>query len=161
MVLPFQLMKHLAKILLWLLPAFLLFLLGYSVSEWLSTPPRFDLSQIEFPRALREDRNMPVLEVFFVTNRAALPGGLEFSDTPSNALSYGIAENFRLTDVQRPELLRHTFDSLHACILAVRPLAAGDFHKLLHERLQATKSTRATLFVHGIQNSFDSAVRQA
>ena len=159
-------MKRLAKILLRILPAIMLVALGYWVAEWMATPPRFDLSQIEFPRALREDHNMPVVEVFFATNRAALPGGLNFSNEPSDVLTYGIAEvripeNFRLTDVQRPEISRQTSNPLHACILAVRPLPEGDFHKILHERLNATHSARATLFVHGIQNSFDSAVRQA
>ena len=159
-------MKRLAKYLKRVLPALLLIALGYWVAEWMATPPRFDLSQIEFPRALREEQNMPVVEVFFVTNRLAVPSGLEFSGERSDTLTYGIAEvripeNFRLTDVQRPEILRQNSDSLHACILAVRPLLAEDFHKILHERLEATNSVHATLFVHGIQNSFDSAVRQA
>lgn len=109
---------------------------------------------------------MPVVEVFFATNRRALPSGMEFSSDPLEALSYGIAEvripeSFRMTDVQRPEIPRGTPDTNHACILAVRPLSAEEFHKILHQRLAATQSPRATLFVHGIQNSFDSAVRQA
>jgi esterase/lipase superfamily enzyme len=159
-------MKQLAKIFRRLLFAILLFALGYWVAEWLATPPRFDLSQIAFSHALREEKDMPVVEVFFVTNRAALPGGQEFSQESSEALAYGIAEvripeNFRLADVQRPEISRQKLDSLHACILAVHPLSADAFHQALHERLKATNSARATLFVHGIQNSFDSAVRQA
>jgi hypothetical protein len=102
-------MKQLAKIFRRLLFAILLFALGYWVAEWLATPPRFDLSQIAFSHALREEKDMPVVEVFFVTNRAALPGGQEFSQESSEALAYGIAEvripeNFRLADVQRPEI---------------------------------------------------------
>ena len=159
-------MKRLAKILRRTFLASLLIALGYWVAEWMATPPRFDLSQIAFSHSLREEQNMPVVEVFFVTNRTALPGGLEFSEESSETLTYGIAEvripeNFRLTDVQRPEVLRRNSDSLYACILAVRPLSAEAFHQALHERLKATNSSRATLFVHGIQNTFDSAVRQA
>ena len=109
---------------------------------------------------------MPVVEVFFATNRSALPDGAEFSGDPSDSLNYGIAEvripeSFRMTDVQRPEIPRGTPDSKYASILAVRPLTAEEFHTILHARLAATNSARATLFVHGIQNSFDSAVRQA
>ena len=159
-------MKRLVKIFRHLLVALVLFAFGYWVAEWLATPPRFDLSQIAFSHALREEQNMPVVEVFFVTNRTALPGGLEFSEESSETLAYGIAEvripeNFRLSDVQRPEVLRRKLDSLYACILAVRPLSAEAFHQALHERLKASNSARATLFVHGIQNTFDSAVRQA
>jgi len=159
-------MKRLAKILRRTLPVLLLLALGYGIAEWMATPPQFDLSQIEFSHALREEANMPVVEVFFATNRSALASGVEFSNKPSEALNFGIAEvripeSFRMTDVQRPEIPRGNADSNHACILAVRPLSAGDFHKILHERLAAAKTQRATLFVHGIQNSFDSAVRQA
>lgn len=159
-------MKRFVKNLWSALCVVLLIALGYGIAEWMATPPRFDLSQIEFSHALREEKDMPVVEVFFATNRSALPGGTEFSNKSSEALSYGIAEvripeNFRMTDVQRPEISRGTPDLNRACILAVRPLSAEAFQKILHERLAATKSPRATLFVHGIQNSFDSAVRQA
>lgn len=159
-------MKRLAKILRRMLPAILLLALGYGIAEWMATPPRFDLSQIEFSHALREEKDMPVVEVFFATNRSALPDGAEFSGDPSDSLNYGIAEvripeSFRMTDVQRPEIPRGTPDSKYASILAVRPLTAEEFHTILHARLAATNSARATLFVHGIQNSFDSAVRQA
>ena len=159
-------MKRLSKYFWRALLAMLLIALGYWVAEWMATPPRFDLSHIEFPRALREERDMPVVEVFFVTNRTALPGGMEFSDKSSETPAYGIAEvripeNFRLTDVQRPEIARGAPDSNLACILSARSLSAEEFHKILHERLAATNSARATFFVHGIQNSFDSAARQA
>ena len=159
-------MKSLAKILRCMLPAILLLALGYGIAEWMATPPRFDLSQIEFSHALREEKDMPVVEVFFATNRSALPDGAEFSGDPSDSLNYGIAEvripeSFRMTDVQRPEIPRGTPDSKYASIFAVRPLTAEEFHTILHARLAATNSARATLFVHGIQNSFDSAVRQA
>jgi hypothetical protein len=96
-------MKRLVKIFRRLLVALVLFAFGYWVAEWLATPPRFDLSQIAFSHALREEQNMPVVEVFLVTNRTALPGGLEFSEESSETLAYGIAEvripeNFRLSD---------------------------------------------------------------
>ena len=108
---------------------------------------------------------MPVVEIFFVTNRASL-NRVEFSEETADSLAYGIAEvripeRFRLSDVRRPEIPRGISEQTLACILAARPLTAGDFHKTLHSRLASSGSPRATLFVHGIQNSFDSAVRQA
>ena len=159
-------MVGLKKILRAAVVAILLFGLGFAVSEWLGTPPRFDLSQIEFPHAPREVNNMPVLEIFFATNRAPVEGGGDFSSEAAKSLSYGIAEvripeQFRMTDVQRPEIPRGLSDPVRASILAVRPLTAVEFQKKLRERLTQSGETRATLFVHGIQNTFDSAVRQA
>jgi esterase/lipase superfamily enzyme len=159
-------MSVLKKILRAAIPAVLLFGLGFALSEWLATSPRFDLSQIEFPRALREENNMPVVEIFFATNRETESGGAEFSQEAAESLSYGIAEvripeRFRLTDVQRPEIPRGISDSERARILRVRPLTEADFQKTLRERLVESASVRATLFVHGIQNSFDSTIRQA
>lgn len=146
--------------------ALLLFGLGFGLSEWLATSPSFDLSQIEFPRALREENNMPVVEIFFATNRTPVPGGAEFSSEAADSLSYGIAEvripeRFRLTDVQRPEISRGFSDPDRACILRVQKITAAEFQKKLQERLVESGSTRATLFVHGIQNTFDSTIRQA
>lgn len=159
-------MGSLKKILRTAVVAALLFGLGFALSEWLATSPRFDLSQIEFPRALREENNMPVLEIFFATNRARVEGGEEFSSKAAESLSYGIAEvripeHFRMTDVQRPEISRGFSDPDRACILRVRSLTAGEFQTKLRERLTQSGEARATLFVHGIQNTFDSAIRQA
>jgi esterase/lipase superfamily enzyme len=163
---PFDPMKRVIKNLPLIAFGILLLAFGYSFAEFLSTPPRFDLSQIEFPQALREEKDMPVIEVFFATNRAPLAGGMEFSDAACETLSYGIAEvripeKFRMADVQRPEIPRGHCDEFLASILRVLPLTAEEFQKRLRARLQSTGSTQATLFVHGIQNTFDSAVRQA
>ena len=46
--------RRLLKTITRTLVALLLIGLGYGISEWLATPPSFDLSEIEFPRALRE-----------------------------------------------------------------------------------------------------------
>lgn len=140
--------------------------LGYGVAEWFSSAPRFDLRQIEFARAVREVGDMPVVEIFFATNRQADSCGTHFSGEAAMTLSYGVAEvripeRFRLTDVQRPEIPRGESASVSASILSVRPLAAAEFHRLLHDSMSRTGSAQATLFVHGIQNSFDSALRQA
>ena len=42
---------------------------GFFASEYLHRPPAFDLRAIEYRGALRESSDMPVLEVFFATNR--------------------------------------------------------------------------------------------
>ncbi|MEX1044746.1 MAG: alpha/beta hydrolase [Chthoniobacterales bacterium] len=132
----------------------------------MTNPPRFDLRQIAFPHSVREYHDMPVIEVFFVTNRAELPGGQggDFSNSSGEALAYGVAEvripaKFRMTDVQRPEIARGVVDDWSAAVLGVDTLTPAEFHSRLQARLAACGSANATLFVHGIQHSFDSAVR--
>ena len=66
---------------------------GFLAGDFLDRPPSFDLSEIEFPRALRQSGNMPVVEVLFVTNRRPAEGGKGgvFGDEPDGTLHYGRA----------------------------------------------------------------------
>lgn len=142
---------------------------GYGVALFLRVPPAFDLSQIEFPRAVREEQGMPVVQVFFATNRALLPGSVPpaFTDGCAKEMVYGVAgvripETYTVVDVQRPDTPRGEIDPERARILEIQTMGEAEFSKRLRGAAAAGAGVeRPLLFVHGIQNSLDSALRQA
>lgn len=145
----------------------LLSMAGFLFSDFLNRPPPFDLSEIEFPRALRESRNMPVVEVLFVTNRmpAETKNGAAFGPDADGILHFGraevrIPEAHTIADVQHPEIQRGSMDMRRATIEKAELMDEKAFRALLAQRMAGQEKDGATLFVHGINNSFDSALRQ-
>lgn len=141
---------------------------GFLAGDFLDRPPSFDLSEIEFPRALRQSGNMPVVEVLFVTNRRPAEGGKGgvFGDEPDGTLHYGraevrIPEAHTIANVQQPEMQRGLLDPRRASVEKVEVLTEPAFRALLAQRMAGHEQDGATLFVHGINHSFDSALRQA
>jgi len=160
--------KHrLAKGLFFLAVLALAAFAGAKINEYLTTPPLADLSDVKFRFWDHEDSGMPVVDVFYITNRRPLAGRSdEFSEERDDSLSYGTAKvrmpaNIRIGDGQKPEIPRGILHNRHAAILAVTPLSEADFFAALSARLIATHSQLFNLLVHGIDHSFDSAVRQA
>lgn len=160
--------KHrLVKGLLFLAILGLAALAGAKFNSYLTSPPVADLSDMKFKFWPHEESSMPVVEVFYVTNRRPVTGRQdEFSDQSEDSLSYGTAEvrmpaSLTIGDGQKPEIPRKVIDDRHAVILSVRPLSEPDFLAALAKRLSETASPLFNLWVHGIDHSFDSAVRQA
>lgn len=141
-------------------------LAGAAIHAFLTNPPTADLSDARFQFWPREDADMPVVEVFYVTNRRPLPDRPdEFSDEQGDSLSYGKATirmpaSLRIGDGQKPEIPRNVIDNRHAVIVSLRPLSEADFLAALADRMRDSGSQLFNLFVHGIDHSFDSAVRQ-
>jgi len=140
---------------------------GFGVSEALQRPPTFNLSGIEFPYALRQNHGMPVVEVLFVTNRKPLPGRNDgmFGNEQDDTLHYGRAEvripaSHTISDSQDPDIPRGLIDEAHATILKVDLMSESSFQSNLKRRMAGHEKDGATVFVHGINNSFDSAVRE-
>lgn len=140
---------------------------GAKVHQYLTTPPTPDLSDVKFRFWDKEVSEMPVVEVFYVTNRQPVAGHVdEFSRKASESLSYGKAEvrmpaSLRIGDGQTPEIARKMISDRHAVILEVKPLTEAEFFAELSARLSETQSQLFNLLIHGIDHSFDSAVRQA
>jgi esterase/lipase superfamily enzyme len=141
---------------------------GFWVGDFLHRPPVFDLSEIEFPRALRESENMPVVEVLFATNRKPDEGQSAgvFGNESDTTIHYGRAEvripaTHTIADVQQPETQRVLIDERRATVEKVEVLTEPEFRALLAQRMAGQEQDGATLFVHGMNNSFDSALRQA
>lgn len=143
--------------------------LGAFAASWWYTPPSFDLRAISYPRAVREDADMPVVEVLFVTNRRALggeEGDAKFADEPGEGITYGRAEvripaNYTQGDTQRPEIPRRQIDEERATVQSVTVLTKEEFEKALAARMAGHEADGATVFVHGMNHSFDSSVRAA
>lgn len=140
---------------------------GFWVGDFLHRPPVFDLSEIEFPHALRESENMPVVEVLFATNRKPAEGQSAgvFGNESDTTIHYGRAEiripaTHTIADVQQPEMQRVLIDERHATVEKVEILTEPEFRALLAQRMAGQEQDGATLFVHGMNNSFDSALRQ-
>jgi esterase/lipase superfamily enzyme len=140
---------------------------GFGVSEALHRPPTFNLSGIEFPYALHQSHGMPVIEVLFVTNRRPLPGRNDgvFGNERDDTLHYGRAEvriptSHTIADVQRPDIPRGLIDEDQATLLTINLMSESSFRSHLKRRMAGHENDGATLFVHGINNSFDSAVRE-
>jgi esterase/lipase superfamily enzyme len=141
---------------------------GFFLNDFMQRPPSFDLREIEFPRALRERDDMPVIEVLFASNRRPLETGNnpQFADEPDGQLHYGRAEvripaNYTIGDVQRPEMSRGSTDEERATVEKVEIMTEPEFRALVAKRMAGQEHDGATLFVHGMNHSFDSAVRQA
>jgi esterase/lipase superfamily enzyme len=130
-----------------------------------SDPPAGNLRDVQFPYAVGEETGMPVVEIFYVTNRqpATAPG--QFGDAPAPILRYGrarlrIPAGFRIDDAQIPELPRGVIDERRISVLSVEPLDEPAFFAAIQERL-AAGAVAVNLAVQGIHNSFDSTLRQA
>jgi esterase/lipase superfamily enzyme len=108
---------------------------------------------------------MPVVDLFFVTNRQALAGrAREFGDETGDALAYGVAQvrmpaNLRVGDIQEPEIPRRRLDNRRAVVEEVTLLSPPEFQTRLAARLGNSRTF--DLWIHGINHSFDSALRQA
>jgi esterase/lipase superfamily enzyme len=131
----------------------------------LSLPPPSNLRNVQFPFAVGEETGMPVVELFYATNRqpATVPG--RFGDAPAPVLRYGrahlrIPAGFRIDDAQIPELPRGVIDERRISVLSVEPLDEPTFFAAIRERL-AAGAVAVNLAVQGIHNSFDSTLRQA
>lgn len=143
--------------------------LGVLGASWWYTPPAFDLRAIAYPLAVREDAEMPVVEVLFVTNRQALggdAGDAKFADLAGEGITYGRAEvripaNYTQGDTQRPEIPRRQIDEERATVQSVTTLPREEFERLLSARMAGHEADGATVFVHGMNHSFDSSVRAA
>jgi esterase/lipase superfamily enzyme len=140
---------------------------GFLANEYIHRPPSFDLGEIEFPRALRESRNMPVVEVLFATNRKPREGkdAASFGSESDGVLHYGraevrIPETHTIANVQQPEIQRGSIDARRATVEKVEILGETEFRALLVQRMAGQEQDGATLFVHGMNNSLDSALRQ-
>ena len=154
--------------LIWMAVALLAAVGGFLAAEFVHRSPSFNLGEIEFPRALREKSNMPVVEVLFATNRklSVAEADPTFTDDVDGELHYGRAEvripaSYTIGDTQRPEVQRGVIDEDHAVVESVEVLAEPAFRELLAQRMAGQEYDGATLFVHGMNHSFDSAVRQA
>ncbi len=141
---------------------------GFFLGDFMHRPPSFDLREIEFPRAVREQDDMPVIEVWFVTNRRPLEKApnARFADEPDDQLYYGRAEvripaTYVIGDVQRPGMSRATIDEQRVSVEKVEIMTEPEFRALVAQRMAGNEHDGATLFVHGINHGFDSAVRQA
>lgn len=141
---------------------------GFFASEYLHRPPAFDLRAIEYRGALRESGDMPVLEVFFATNRnpCGENNAPDFGSDLHDTLHFGRAEiripsAFRIGDTQRPDLPRATTDEDYATVEKVEMLSESGFRALLAERMAGQEYAGARIFVPGLNHSFDSGLRQA
>ncbi|MFZ4682519.1 MAG: alpha/beta hydrolase, partial [Terrimicrobiaceae bacterium] len=145
----------------------LVLFLGAKINQFLTNPPLADLSEIKFRFSRKEESAMPVVDVFFVTNRRPVAGRSgEFENGAGGSLSYGIAQirmpaQLRVGDIQMPDIPRKIIDNQHAVILDVSVLTPEKFRAELSDRLTRLNSRTFDLFIHGINHSFDSAVRQA
>ena len=143
---------------------------GFFVSELIHRPPSFDLGEIEFPNALRESANMPVIEVLFVTNRKPVEGKSKadavFGNDNDNELHYGRAEvripaTFSIGDTQNPEIPREMINEELAIVEKAEIISEPEFRALLAQRMAGQEHDGATVFVHGIATSLDSSLRLA
>jgi esterase/lipase superfamily enzyme len=143
---------------------------GFFVSELMHRPPSFDLGEIEFPNALRESANMPVIEVLFVTNRKPVEGKSKadavFGNDNDNELHYGRAEvripaTFSIGDTQNPEIPREMINEELAIVEKAEIISEPEFRALLAQRMAGQEQDGATVFVHGIATSLDSSLRLA
>lgn len=131
----------------------------------LSGPPLSNLRDVQFPYAVGEEADMPVVEVFYVTNRQPADAPDRFGDTPAPSMRYGrarlrIPARFRIENDQTPDLPRGAIDERRVSVLSVEPLEEPAFFAAIRERL-AAGAAAVNLIVHGIHNSFDSTLRQA
>jgi hypothetical protein len=131
----------------------------------LSGPPPSDLRDIQFPYAVGEEEGMPVVEIFYATNRLPTEAAGCFGESPAPALSYGrarlrIPAGFRIEDDQPPDIPRGAIDEHRISVVSVEPLDEPVFFEAIQTRLTAGAAA-ANLVVQGIRNSFDSALRQA
>lgn len=143
---------------------------GFLAANLLDRPPSFDLGEIEFPNALRESANMPVIEVLFVTNRKPVEGKAKadavFGSDNDNKLHYGRAEvripaTFTIGDSQNPEIPRETLNEERAIVEKIEIISEPEFRALLEQRMAGQEHYGATVFVHGIATTLDSSLRLA
>ena len=139
--------------------------LGAKANAFLTDPPIPDLSDIKFFLPWKEEAKMPVVEVFFVTSRREVPERKgEFQNEAGDALAYGVAQirmpaNLRIGDMQDPDIPRKKLDNRRAVIDDVTVLSPEEFRRRLAARIGPTRTF--DLWIHGIDHSFDSALRQA
>jgi len=142
-------------------------LLGAWAAVHFYRTPLCDLRGISFPYAVAEKDGMPVVKVFFVTNRKQESAEkAAFGDTQGDALVYGTAQvrippGLNIGDVQKPEIPRAENDGQLATIERVDVLSEKEFYADLSKWIEDTGAKMVNLLVHGVNHSFDSSIRQA
>jgi len=141
-------------------------LLGAWVALSFFQEPRCDLSEIHFSYAAYEKDDMPVVKIYFATNREVKSAEqATFEDIPASGLVFGTAEvriptGFQIGDMQTPEIPRAVNNPLLATIERVTLLSEADFYADLSERLAQINAKMVNLLVHGMNHTFDSSIRQ-
>jgi hypothetical protein len=120
--------------------------------------------------AVTPGRNYAVVRVFFATDRQPVSLGTGVFGTELSAqVHYGhsdisVPRDHRIGELEGPSIFRLEFrddPERHIVVLQVRTGNAGEFNRVLADRLASSLRHEALLFVHGFNVTFEDALRRA